>query len=264
MYDRMTLIAALGLIGFVWSAALLAGFVRFRFRQSEQRSPGPHRWWSMSQLGQLGSLLTLMIIVVGLVLDLSPASFARLIGCGVASLFVAYQIYARCRTRSVRAALRQAQAGNVTGAVEDLRKEIACRGPSAARYNTLGVLLGLQGDWDDAAVAFRAAGQTGRRDPQLVGNLGVALWKAGRTSEALPLLAEAWSLEPGNFTSTCHYCMLLADTGQVAEAIQYRDHAERLYHRQWAFAPADRAERRWLLDECWRLTEAGQLQANQC
>lgn len=264
MDDRRVLIEVIGLVGVVWGGALIAESLRVRSSPSDEGSPIPRRWWSMSAVGQLGSLFTLIIVLVGLALDLSPANLARLIGCAIVSLFVAHQFYIRYRTRSVRAALAQAQTGNTAGAVEDLRKEIASRGPSPARYNTLGVLLGLQGEWEDAVGAFRAAGHAGRGDPQLVSNLGVALWKTGRTNEALQLLANAWSIEPSNFTSTCHYCMILADTGHVAEATRYRDHAERLYHRQWVFAAADRAERRWLIEECWRLTESEELQVDHC
>ncbi|HZU35035.1 MAG TPA: hypothetical protein VFA18_03960 [Gemmataceae bacterium] len=257
MHEREFLMAVVGITGIAWSGALLAERSLARGRPEDQAHA--RRRWGLSPASHLAALLILIVILIGLGLELSRVQLVQLVLSFVAGMFLVQQLSARWRTRSARTALRLAAAGNMVGAVEDIRKQIALHGPSAERYNTLGVLLSWQSEWEEAARALETASDLGQRAPQLLGNLGVALGKLGRIHEAVSVLAEACRAEPENFTSACHYCLALAEAGRCEEAVEVRHHVEYLYKRQWLFSGADRAGRRWLLEECRRQTAGTRL-----
>jgi len=91
----------------------------------------------------------------------------------------------------VHRAQKRAAAGDLDGAIEDLREQIEDKGPTQGRVNVLGILLLQRNQWDEAAVLFRKAEELGGFKGVCRANLGAALLKGGKPEEALPVLQEA-------------------------------------------------------------------------
>ena len=122
----------------------------------------------------------------------------------------------------VRRANKRALAGDLDGAIEDLREQIEAKGPTQVRANALGLLLMHRKLWAEAAVLFRKAEEIGGSKGVCQANLGLALLKGGKPEEALPVLQEALRIGPQAPVMTClvglHTCLALADLGRWDEA----------------------------------------------
>ncbi len=122
----------------------------------------------------------------------------------------------------VRRANKRALAGDLDGAIEDLRKQIEDKGPTQVRANALGLLLMHRKLWDEAAALFRKAEEIGESKGMCQANLGLALLKGGKPAEALPVLQEALHIGPQAPVMTClvglHTCLALAELGRWDEA----------------------------------------------
>ena len=116
----------------------------------------------------------------------------------------------------VRRANKRAQAGDLDGAIEDLREQLEDKGPTQVRANALGLLLLQRERWAEAAALFRKATELGGGSKAVCqANLGLALLKGGNPAEALPVLQEALRIVPQTPVMTClislHTCLALAE-----------------------------------------------------
>jgi tetratricopeptide (TPR) repeat protein len=142
----------------------------------------------------------------------------------VCILTVAIQFF-RLFDPGVRRANKRALAGDLDGAIEDLREQIEDKGPTQVRANALGLLLMQQERWAEAAALFRKAGEIGASKGVCQANLGLALLKGGKPAEALPVLQEALHIRPNGPVLTClvclHTCLALAELGRRDEAQEH-------------------------------------------
>ena len=122
----------------------------------------------------------------------------------------------------VRRANKRAQAGDLDGAIEDLREQIEDKGPTQVRVNALGLLMMHRERWAEAAALFRKAEEIGKSNGVCQANLGLALLKGGKPDEALPVLQEALLIGPQVPVMTClvglHSALALAELGRWDEA----------------------------------------------
>jgi tetratricopeptide (TPR) repeat protein len=122
----------------------------------------------------------------------------------------------------VRRANKRALAGDLDGAIEDLREQIEDKGPTQVRANALGLLLMQHERWAEAAALFSKAEEMGSSKGVCKANLGLALLKGGKPAEAVPVLREALHTGPRVPVMTClvclHTCLALAELGQWDEA----------------------------------------------
>jgi predicted Zn-dependent protease len=134
---------------------------------------------------------------------------------------VAFQFF-RGFDRGVRRAEKRAQAGDLDGAIEDLREQIEDKGPTQARANALGLLLMRREHWAEAAASFRKAEEIGEFKGVCLANLGLALLKGGKPAEALPVLQDAAHTGPQVPAMTCvvglHTALALAELSSWDEA----------------------------------------------
>jgi tetratricopeptide (TPR) repeat protein len=81
--------------------------------------------------------------------------------------------------------------------------------PQPAAYNNLGVLYFQKQDFPRAASAFGSAHELQPNDPEIAFNLGLALYKSGRTSEAIPPLiagaASSHAIDAHYLLGACYY-----------------------------------------------------------
>jgi tetratricopeptide (TPR) repeat protein len=138
----------------------------------------------------------------------------------------------------VSRAAKQANAGDLDGAIAELRRQIESKGLSAARANALGCLLTLKEDWHEARRMFDEAESRGMSPALLRANRGVAAWRSGDPEAALPLLARAALDSPVDVNVRCHLCLILADLGRIDEARAQLQSIEEL-HKKQVTLPAD-------------------------
>ncbi len=122
----------------------------------------------------------------------------------------------------VHRANKRALAGDLDGAIADLREQIEDKGPTQVRANALGLLLLQRECWAEAAALFRKATELGGSKAMCQANLGFALLKGGNPAEALPVLKEALYTAPPTPLISCvvslHTCLALAELGRWDEA----------------------------------------------
>ena len=131
----------------------------------------------------------------------------------------------------VRRANKRAQAGDLDGAIADLREQLEDKGPTQIRANALGLLLLQRERWAEAAALFRKATELRGLKAVCQANLGLALLKGGNPAEALTVLQEVLQIGPQPPVITClvslHTCLALAELGRWDEAHeQFRVAAE--------------------------------------
>ena len=107
---------------------------------------------------------------------------------------------------------RNANEGDLDGAIAELREHIEEKGPTQIRLNALGILLMRREKWDEAAALFRKGEQMGELQRGICrANLGLALLKGGKPAEAIPVLQEAARIGPHVTPMTCiinlHMCL---------------------------------------------------------
>jgi len=166
-----------------------------------------------------------------LALLLPPALLVAAIGV------IAFRTF-RHYDSGVSRAAKQANAGDLDGAIAELRRQVESKGLSATRANAMGCLLTLKEEWHEARRMFDEAETRGMSPALLRANRGVALWKSGDPDAALPLLAKAALEEPMDINRRCHICLALADLGRIDEARAQLQSIEEL-HKKGITVPAD-------------------------
>jgi tetratricopeptide (TPR) repeat protein len=152
---------------------------------------------------------------------------------------LAYRMF-RHYDSGVSRAAKQANAGDLDGAIAELRRQIESKGLSAARANALGCLLTLKEDWHEARRMFDEAESRGMSPNLLRANRAVALWKSGNPEAALPLLAEAALNSPNDINVRCHLCLVLADLGRIDDSRAQLKSIEDLHKKQHTVPAAAR------------------------
>jgi tetratricopeptide (TPR) repeat protein len=131
-------------------------------------------------------------------------------------------------------AIKQANAGDPQGAIDDLTRQIELKGRSAARSNGMGCLLMLQRDWGAALSHFNEAERLGLSPHVLRTNRGLALLSAKKPDAALPLLEQAARATPKQISSQCNLCLVLAELGRSADAVRVLNNIEEMRDQQAA------------------------------
>jgi tetratricopeptide (TPR) repeat protein len=213
---------------------LVFGLIFWQFVPKRERPnppPAPTSWtW-------------VLVPVVGLLVGLGLAAFRLL----------------RNFDPGVRRAEKRALAGDLDGAIEDLREQIEDKGPTQIRVNALGVLLMRRERWAEAAAMFRKAKEIGEFKGVCQANLGLALLRGGKPSEALPVLQEAAHIGPRAPTMTCliglHSALALTELGRWEEAHEQFRVAE---EAAGGLREADRVALNKTFAECRQKLEQGQ------
>jgi tetratricopeptide (TPR) repeat protein len=159
-------------------------------------------------------------------------------------------VWVRWRRSVTFRSFKKAEAGDVEGAIVDLREEIAERGASVDRLNSLGVFLVSAQKYQEAYQALVEAERLGSRTSLLLSNQGIALRKLGRAEEARAVLAEACALEPKNVLAGCNHCFVLADLGKAEEASAELRRVEQVARTSRAFLPSVRRGWDQAIEEC--------------
>ena len=124
---------------------------------------------------------------------------------------------------SPEVAVLRADALRKTGqgaASEDAYRQLTA-GPEAARaWHGLGLLAGARGDFDQAAAYLGRAARLRPTDPQVLGDLGYALLRAGSPQGARVPLGQAAELDPGNPRILGNLAVLLLAEGESDAAQQ--------------------------------------------
>jgi tetratricopeptide (TPR) repeat protein len=139
--------------------------------------------------------------------------------------------------RDVNRVARRANEGDLDGAIDELRRQIEVKGLSASKANLLGCLLVNRKDWNGARHMFDEAERLGMNADLLRANRAMASWKSGELEEALRLLTEGALVKPGDVTTRCNLCLLLAEMGRTDEARNQLERIEVL-HKDTYFIPA--------------------------
>jgi tetratricopeptide (TPR) repeat protein len=130
--------------------------------------------------------------------------------------------------RGVNRAFKQANAGDLEGAISELGRQIEDKGPSAARANALGCLMMQRKDWDEANRLFDEAEQLGTDRRLIQNNRAVVLLESGNPAAALPLFEQAALAQPNELIFQCNICRALAELGRFDEASGRLDRVEQL------------------------------------
>jgi tetratricopeptide (TPR) repeat protein len=178
----------------------------------------------------------------------------------LASIFAVLALVAFQFLRSfdwgVRRAQKRAQAGDIDGAIEDLREQIEDKGPTQTRVNALGILLLNRERWAEAAALFRKGEEIGEFKGACKANLGLALLKGGNPAEALPVLEEAAHVSARFPVMICliglNTALALAELNRWDEAQEQFRMAERIAGR---LRKAHRAVLNLQIEQCRRKLE---------
>ncbi len=180
-----------------------------------------------------------------LVLVLVLGSVAIIVAIYAGPFLLAY-----LHNRAVDRFFKRSNEGDPEGAIAALREEIASKGATALRVNSLGVLLVSQQRWEEGDEQFREAVRlSGRKTPQL-DNHALATWKLGRAEDSAAIFAEIEALGPLQLVSASNYCRVLVDLGRIEEACEQLAHAEELAVQMRGIAAEDRSLLQRELQEC--------------
>ncbi len=137
---------------------------------------------------------------------------------------VSFQVI-RAYDLGVHRAEKRAKAGDLDGAIADLRGQIEQKGPTQRRVNALGLLLTRCERWDEAAATFRAGVALQGVPGVCQVNLAMALVKGGKPAEALRVLEDAGRIPLPAPVLVClvglHTTEALAALGRWDEAEQH-------------------------------------------
>jgi tetratricopeptide (TPR) repeat protein len=225
-------------------------------RRSESKGQRPPRrylnyrtsWW---QVLALGLIAVLFFFSLGNP-NFPPLRWRKIGAIAVPMVVLALLLIAKIIQRKHRVeamAVDMAQRGDVEGAVALVEEEMAEKGPSAVSYNNLAAFRGLQGKWQESLQLLQQAEQYGGPKPRFLGNKGMALWKLGRSAEALPILEAAARRLPNDFAIVCNYGSVLAELGKKKEALEQLRLADQLFaERASLFGPVERARQENVLE----------------
>jgi tetratricopeptide (TPR) repeat protein len=138
-------------------------------------------------------------------------------------------VVGRFKDRVERHAARLLKAGNASQAVTYLEEQLQAKGLTVGGWSVLSLAYGELEKWPEALNAVEEAMvRGGGRNPVLLNNKGIYLWKSGRAEAALPLVEEAARRNPNTWLLACNLGLVLAELGRRAEAEAQLRRAERL------------------------------------
>lgn len=140
--------------------------------------------------------------------------------------------WAYWRSRHSRHALRLAQQGDVSGAIEILREQLRLNGPSAELLNNLAAIYCQQLNWNRAWETICEAESCDQNSALVKINKAVILNKLERQEEAVQSLQQAQALAPRDVSVACKCGMMLAEIGRIEEAWKMLEKAEQAFKSQ--------------------------------
>jgi tetratricopeptide (TPR) repeat protein len=168
----------------------------------------------------------------------------------VAALTFALWRAMRHHDSAVNRALAKANAGDVTGAMDDLQEQIRTGGMTATRAIALGGLHFLKDEWDDAERLFDEAERLGYDKRSCTMNRAMIRYKTGHPEEALPVLQELHAANPDETVLGCNVCHVLIDLGQVEEARRLFADVESRHKKTMYLGAASRQQIESVVQEC--------------
>jgi tetratricopeptide (TPR) repeat protein len=261
MNDSLVLVIAI--VCFIVFLLIVANEWRkaYRVHRAAQQNAGerrkqPSSWWLFLAVLGLAGCAFAVEELTGWDARLVAAIMAVVV---VAVLIAGIIFLPRWRYRGVFRMLRLAQSGKATEAIFRIRQEIDNKGPSAERWNLLGLMLSLQENWPESLQAFQEAERLRVPTATDVANKGTVLWKMGRLEDAEQHLERAYCKEPNSFTTVSNYCLLMVDAQKIDKAKKLLREAEALDQRQVIVWPAaERPRRKETLEECRRKVQSMQ------
>jgi tetratricopeptide (TPR) repeat protein len=221
-------------------------FVGFLFANQRMR-PGPVPFFALAAfcflvatafLYHRGRLVTMPLILLAIIAAIwvaapefafgAVASVGGIGGAFVLAIFVLY-LYLRWKNRVSAKALKLARAGDVEGAISLMQDHLDHNGQSAAVYSDLAVLHAMRGNWPAVLGMIEEAERLGGQQPGFLNTKGLALWKSGQLTDALPCLEEAARRAPRDLLVACNYGSLLVELGHLDAAKLELQRAEQLF-----------------------------------
>ncbi len=152
-------------------------------------------------------------------IDMTPRQWFFVIALVASAIvFVAYKLFQWLSP--TQRALKWAQRGDTSGAIDRLNARIARRPSAPALHAALGQVYLMAQRPHEAEAALRKALELGSRNASHHGALGWALVLLGRLDEALPVAEEANRRAHEDFEVYCLYCGLMAHHGRGNEVVQ--------------------------------------------
>jgi Tfp pilus assembly protein PilF len=96
--------------------------------------------------------------------------------------------------------------------------QVATKQQSWSAYNGLGIIATLQGDHLKAENFFKKADSISPNSPELLNNIGFALYSADKLTEAAPYYLKALQINPGFKKAIYNYALLQARLSNYEEA----------------------------------------------
>ena len=122
------------------------------------------------------------------------------------------------------------KAGDLDGAVREVREAISANGPSIARWNALAEILMIQERWSEALKVSLDIEDRRRLHSQNRHRKALALWKLGLPEVALSEFHRA-NTTAGRLADVCSHCQALIDLGLFDRAWDQLRRAEIMYGR---------------------------------
>jgi Flp pilus assembly protein TadD len=106
---------------------------------------------------------------------------------------------------------------NYQEAEKNLNRVVA-KQRSWSAYNGLGIIASLQGDYSKAESLFKTADGILPNSPELLNNIGFALYSADKLAEAAPYYVKALQINPGFKKAIYNYALLQARLSNYEQA----------------------------------------------
>jgi len=149
-----------------------------------------------------------------------------------------------------------AEAGDVDGAIHDLRREIITRGPAAGRSHALARLMMKKGNWIDARKLLLEAEDLSDGRLCCRGDMAVVLRNLGRTEDAIAYIEPLVNSPSAGIEDFCVSCHLLIDLDRLDAARDRIAKAEAMFEKLVSSSPSLARRQRPLLDDCRDRLEA--------
>ena len=109
--------------------------------------------------------------------------------------------------------------GETDQAIDHYRQAVTLRSDYAEAHYNLGRLLAEQGHFDDAIAHYEKAVEINPADPEAQNNLGVTLFGIGRVEDAIAHYRKALEIQPDYAEASCNLANALIATGDFDGAI---------------------------------------------
>jgi len=96
--------------------------------------------------------------------------------------------------------------------------QVVAKQQSWSAYNGLGIIATLQGDYLKAESFFKKADSISPNSPELLNNIGFALYSADKLTEAAPYYLKALQINPGFKKAVYNYALLQARLSNYEQA----------------------------------------------